>query len=496
MSDFTWEKPFQCDVCYKKFTRKGNLDQHILIHTGEKPFECEVCNKRFRLKQGLDQHILIHTGEKPFECKVCNKRFRLKQGLDQHILVHTGKKPFECEVCNKRFRLKNTLDIHIRIHTGERPYKCKYCLKQFSQIPSRNYHENTCKRAQQPVEESPSSQECVMINLDSTQPEEHGQHLAFSSDAGNPVQHLSRTTNQKVDQPRQDLTKFNDLVLQAIGRPLTDVESCRLFVKLGPDNKHHFKGPYVCLICAKGASSSTFVKRHIRTHTGEKPFKCNFCGQMFSLQSSLKQHVRIHTGEKPFQCNFCSKKFRQRPSCKRHEIRCKGAKKQTKTQPPPDTKNHWSDTLNSQPKCQNCATEFVYSADLEIHLQICQPETSNQGKDQYKEHSDETYECQICFQSFQQLEELQTHDLEHADSATNLFMDSEDCDQTTASNEMSNKMEALTDAQTPAVLTPNAILNKSEEITIEENLLEVDDEVKNEIDPDPVASILQEFMSC
>ena len=102
----------------------------------------------------------------------------------------------------------------------------------------------------------------------------------------------------------------------------------------------------------------------------------------------------------------------------------------------------------------------------------------------------------MCFQSFQQLEELQTHDLEHADSAANLFMDSEDCDQNSASNEMSNKMEAFNDEQTPAILTPNAILNKSEEITIEENPLEVDDEVKNEIDTDPVASILQEFMSC
>ena len=75
-------------------------------------------------------------------------------------------------------------------------------------------------------------------------------------------------------------------------------------------------------------------------------------------------------------------------------------------------------------------------------------------------------------------------------------MDSEDCNQAIASNEKSNKREELGNAQIPANATPETILNKSEEMTIEENLLEVDDEIKDETDPDPVASILQEFMSC
>ena len=57
-------------------------------------------------------------------------------------------------------------------------------------------------------------------------------------------------------------------------------------------------------------------------------------------------------------------------------------------------------------------------------------------------------------------------------------------------------MEELVDARIPVDATPEAILNKYEEVTIEENLLEVDDEIKDETDPDPVSSILQEFMSC
>ena len=52
--------------------------------------------------------------------------------------------------------------------------------------------------------------------------------MPVSSESNNFVQHYSRTTHQEVEQPRQDLTKYNDLVSKAIGRPVTDAESRRL----------------------------------------------------------------------------------------------------------------------------------------------------------------------------------------------------------------------------------------------------------------------------
>ena len=86
---------------------------------------------------------------------------------------------------------------------------------------------------------------------------------------------------------------------------------------------------------------------------------------------------------------------------------------------------------------------------------------------------DEIFECQFCFKTFIELDQLRHHDEEHSSDA-NLF-NSEEHDEPTdpSTSETSMPMAAPTG------------------ITIEEHKLEVENEVKS----DPVSSILQEFMS-
>ena len=67
----------------------GNLKSHMRIHTNEKPYECDVCEKRFSRSDDLKDHVRIHTNERPYECDVCEKRFR-ESGNLQKARAHSA----------------------------------------------------------------------------------------------------------------------------------------------------------------------------------------------------------------------------------------------------------------------------------------------------------------------------------------------------------------------------------------------------------------------
>ena len=108
------------------------LNRHSQIHTGDKPFQCDMCGKKFTLKGGLTQHIRTHTTNHAFACTLCEYTCSLNHNLTVHMRTHTGEKPFTCDVCDQSFTSSSNLKQHQYKHSGEKPYSCLDCEKQFA----------------------------------------------------------------------------------------------------------------------------------------------------------------------------------------------------------------------------------------------------------------------------------------------------------------------------------------------------------------------------
>lgn len=106
------------------------------------------------------------------------------------------------------------------------------------------------------------------------------------------------------------------------------------------------KKTYACEWCCKSFAQSADLRRHLRTHTGERPHRCTFCSKSFSQRGNLRRHLRIHTGERPYSCPFCSRTFSDGDTMKKHK------------------RTHFGEKPHS---CARCTKTFSSFAGLQLH---------------------------------------------------------------------------------------------------------------------------------
>ncbi|XP_050511351.1 zinc finger protein 112-like isoform X4 [Diabrotica virgifera virgifera] len=157
-----------------------------------------------------------------------------------------------------------------------------------------------------------------------------------------------------------------------------------------------------CKICFKQFKEARSLKRHIKTHSGEKPYKCEICFKQFSHAHSLKSHLIVHTGEKPYKCEICCRRFNKANDLKRH-LRLHTGEKPYKCEicfkqfsHAHNLKGHMRVHTGEKPyECEICCKQFRASGHLKRHLRV------HTGEKPYK--------CELCFKQFSQKHHLNDH---------------------------------------------------------------------------------------
>ncbi|XP_014468242.1 PREDICTED: PR domain zinc finger protein 10-like isoform X2 [Dinoponera quadriceps] len=135
---------YKCSKCYKRFTTKIRLQQHLLTHGAEdqKPLPCNICLKRFMNNSALSCHLKTHKENKQvFECPMCRQLFCQGAMLKDHIETHRNQDGiFNCPHCQRTFIKYSVIRKHIRAHHYERKHKCQHCAKHFPSVDKLRLH--------------------------------------------------------------------------------------------------------------------------------------------------------------------------------------------------------------------------------------------------------------------------------------------------------------------------------------------------------------------
>ncbi|XP_044013927.1 uncharacterized protein LOC122856298 [Aphidius gifuensis] len=389
-------RPFPCDFCSRRFSKKANLMNHMVSHQTDRPYSCHFCDASYIRKCDLANHRKTHAIDPTNDL--------LDDNYDDTDLLNDDDDDHHNLVPEKRKKQTTTR-------------KRKYTTKNTS--PKRNYTINESK------------------NIDKYNPNSYNYNDII--DIGNKYETTLTGTSSS--------SKWNDEIAteEKPRWPITDAtkpyvcQLCGLGCARGKALKSHMRShpaSYVCTNCGDGFWSIKELKEHTRIKHGindddddddidndginddidnYNQYVCDICGVMFTRHESLTRHRKIHVKQELndlldtslHACNTCGETFDTALLLLAHAEIHSGK--------------------NSQ-QCLSCGAKFRDADEVAEHVRNCHgnasPNTCRQCGKQCKDkrslskhilvHSnDKSFTCIICDKKFLSKARLRRHKLSH-----------------------------------------------------------------------------------
>ncbi|XP_061724291.1 ras-responsive element-binding protein 1-like [Cydia pomonella] len=242
---------------------------------------CPYCHRKFPWSSSLRRHVLTHTGQKPFKCPHCPLLFTTKSNCDRHLLRKHGGSARAILAEPIPEAVSPPSDVRT---VPERPFKCASCpTSTFSSLETLKKHMSSRHGTgdSQPLSPNPEDE--------STNGELAFKcHLCEGSfgDRGGALRHLAGA----------HAAQYGQLVSKGALDAASDRSESADDDEKGkfPD---HANRKVVCAFCVRRFWSAEDLRRHMRTHSGERPFACDLCRRRFTLKHSMLRHRKKHRDE-------------------------------------------------------------------------------------------------------------------------------------------------------------------------------------------------------